>query len=470
MYQAKAAGAGGFAVFDPEMHAGLVERVRLEADLRTRRGRGRSSSCTTSRMISHAHRPDHRRRGPGPLAAPRARARSRRSSSSRSRRPPGSSATSACGCSARPARRPSRWQASTSTDRTAEGLGQRLAAPAAPRRLARPGPTGPRRTPASPPDRAHPRDDRERAASTTATRPVRRSTDAARPRRAPGDRRLRDRLLVAQLPAPVPRRRAQDRPQLRRAALHRRRRGAGQHDPPARAQPCSSRRSPRASSDPQEMLILRRQGCTTGQGFHFSPPVDAASSGGDAVRSGRSPRRVHFHLSRRMPQAGYQLGATASALNETAPASRQGGPSPHRHGTPVLRCEPWFPRTFCWRDVAVPDAASSLHSLFKISSHSQTSALVEPIFQYLLSALAVITACHRRSILTRKSPKYPRDLPSAPALTRRGLRAPAKALRTHRSTCGHPLPATGTPPACVAAFRIAGLCPDHRDGNQRCPR
>jgi EAL domain-containing protein (putative c-di-GMP-specific phosphodiesterase class I) len=26
---------------------------------------------------------------------------------------------------------------------------------------------------------------------------------------------------------------------------------------------------------PQEMLILRRQGCTTGQGFHFSPPVAA---------------------------------------------------------------------------------------------------------------------------------------------------------------------------------------------------
>ena len=28
---------------------------------------------------------------------------------------------------------------------------------------------------------------------------------------------------------------------------------------------------------PQEMLMLRRQGCTTGQGFHFSPPVPAAS-------------------------------------------------------------------------------------------------------------------------------------------------------------------------------------------------
>jgi diguanylate cyclase (GGDEF)-like protein/PAS domain S-box-containing protein len=34
MYQAKAAGAGGHAAFRPEMHAGLVERVRLESDLR----------------------------------------------------------------------------------------------------------------------------------------------------------------------------------------------------------------------------------------------------------------------------------------------------------------------------------------------------------------------------------------------------------------------------------------------------
>jgi predicted signal transduction protein with EAL and GGDEF domain len=34
MYQAKAARHGGFAVYDPSMHAGLVERVRLEAELR----------------------------------------------------------------------------------------------------------------------------------------------------------------------------------------------------------------------------------------------------------------------------------------------------------------------------------------------------------------------------------------------------------------------------------------------------
>src|SRR4051812_24723541 len=34
MYQAKAARAGGHALYDPGMHAGLVERVRLESDLR----------------------------------------------------------------------------------------------------------------------------------------------------------------------------------------------------------------------------------------------------------------------------------------------------------------------------------------------------------------------------------------------------------------------------------------------------
>jgi predicted signal transduction protein with EAL and GGDEF domain len=34
MYQAKGAGNGGYVVFEPAMHAGLVERVRLESDLR----------------------------------------------------------------------------------------------------------------------------------------------------------------------------------------------------------------------------------------------------------------------------------------------------------------------------------------------------------------------------------------------------------------------------------------------------
>ena len=40
MYQAKAAGGGGFASYDPQMLAGLVERLELEADLRLALERG----------------------------------------------------------------------------------------------------------------------------------------------------------------------------------------------------------------------------------------------------------------------------------------------------------------------------------------------------------------------------------------------------------------------------------------------
>ncbi len=40
MYQAKSSGAGGYAVFHQDMHAGLVERVRLETDLRGAAERG----------------------------------------------------------------------------------------------------------------------------------------------------------------------------------------------------------------------------------------------------------------------------------------------------------------------------------------------------------------------------------------------------------------------------------------------
>src|SRR4029079_8209455 len=34
MYRAKAAGEGGFARYDPQMHSGLVDRLQLETDLR----------------------------------------------------------------------------------------------------------------------------------------------------------------------------------------------------------------------------------------------------------------------------------------------------------------------------------------------------------------------------------------------------------------------------------------------------
>jgi EAL domain-containing protein (putative c-di-GMP-specific phosphodiesterase class I) len=47
---------------------------------------------------------------------------------------------------------------------------------------------------------------------------------------------------------------------------------------------------------PQELLVLRRQGCTTGQGYHFSPPVSADRLGallaeqcGDDAVAGDAP-------------------------------------------------------------------------------------------------------------------------------------------------------------------------------------
>ena len=53
------------------------------------------------------------------------------------------------------------------------------------------------------------------------------------PRRPHRDRRLRHRLLVAQLPAPLPGRHAQDRPGVRRGARHERRSGAARRRDPA---------------------------------------------------------------------------------------------------------------------------------------------------------------------------------------------------------------------------------------------
>ena len=79
--------------------------------------------------------------------------------------------------------------------------------------------------------RALPRDRRERAAR----RPrhhQRRAPRAQGPRRAPRHRRLRHRRVVAHLPPPVPVRRAEDRPHVRRGARaqRRRRRDRRRHD------------------------------------------------------------------------------------------------------------------------------------------------------------------------------------------------------------------------------------------------
>ena len=66
----------------------------------------------------------------------------------------------------------------------------------------------------------------------------------------------------------------------------------------------------------EEMLLLRRQGCTTGQGFHFSPPVAAPqltellngqSSRSTVVKEQRhDPSHRSFGTERPRPVAGSQ--------------------------------------------------------------------------------------------------------------------------------------------------------------------
>ena len=125
---------------------------------------------------------------------------------------------------------------------------------------------------------ARPRDHRERAASHDPRRRRSRRCAAAGARRRAGDRRLRHRLLVADLPAALPDRRPQDRQVLRRphggppqdAAFVR-------HDPRARGQPVAGRRRGGRRDDEQARLLLG-MGAARIQGFVFSQPVPSITS------------------------------------------------------------------------------------------------------------------------------------------------------------------------------------------------
>ena len=112
---------------------------------------------------------------------------------------------------------------------------------------------------------------------TTVTIATLRRAQAAR--RPPGHRRLRHRLLVADLPAALPDRHPQDRQVLRRRARRGERRGVG--GGPARScrwpRRCGWRPSPRASSAASTCASCRRLQCDIAQGFFFARPLDARS-------------------------------------------------------------------------------------------------------------------------------------------------------------------------------------------------
>ena len=209
MYMAKANGKSGFAVFDPGMHEAMRERHELSVDLQ-RAVDLDQLALMFQPIVDLRDRRAGRRRGARALAPPDARPDHARTASSRSPRRPARSCRSAAGSSARPASRPpTGWptgHVAARDVRQRQRLGPRD--PAARVRRRRQG-------------RA--RRDRARADSGSSSRSPRpRSCEATpgdgrHPRGGPRDRRphrhrrLRDRLLLAQPPAPVPGRRPQDR-------------------------------------------------------------------------------------------------------------------------------------------------------------------------------------------------------------------------------------------------------------------
>ena len=212
MYTAKSAGKRRFAVFDPTMHASIVARHELSAELARSVARER------------ARRPLPADRGPRHAA----RLSGSRRSSAGATRPAGlilpdefiglaeENGTilalgrwvlaEACRTVVALARR--------RRTRAAAAERQRVAPPAPAARLRRRDRDDPQRDRARP-RRPRPRGDRDGDVPRhdDDDRPA---PGHPRPRRADRHRRLRDRLLVARLPAPVPRRHPQDRPRLRR--------------------------------------------------------------------------------------------------------------------------------------------------------------------------------------------------------------------------------------------------------------
>ena len=85
MYRAKAAGEGSFERYDPDMHADVVERLQLGADLRRALEADELTPPLPADLLARV-RPDHGRRGPGPLAPRRPRGGAARRSSFRSPR------------------------------------------------------------------------------------------------------------------------------------------------------------------------------------------------------------------------------------------------------------------------------------------------------------------------------------------------------------------------------------------------
>ena len=276
---AKQRGGGTVHHFDEDMQARALRRAEVEDALRGATERERAGAALPARGVA-AHQPDRRRRGAGALAAPRVGPGGARRVRRRWPRTPTSSSSSAPGCSTPP------WtsalggapRSATPTPTVAINISARqflqddfveLVA------------TTLERTGADPADicleitESVLMDDVDLTVAT-----LRRLKGA---RRAAGRRRLRHRLLVAVLPAPVPGRRAQGRPVLRErprprpgglrhragggrhgpgAAAHHRGRGRGDRPPPHRAPRARLRHGPGVPLRPAPARPRRSAACS----------------------------------------------------------------------------------------------------------------------------------------------------------------------------------------------------------------
>ena len=200
----------------------------------------------------------------------------------------------AAGCSRRPRARLRRWQTrSPGTCRSTSARTSRCASSTTRDRRRSVRDALARRA-ASPPTGSSSRS--PRASSPTSREAPHAPPAPARARRPPRRRRLRHRLLVAQLPPALPDRHAEDRPLVRRARAPASSSAnlVSQHRA-ARRRACTSTSSPRASRTPSRRRSSG-MGVTSGQGFHFAKPLEAGRFTAMLARVGRARARQRLAL------------------------------------------------------------------------------------------------------------------------------------------------------------------------------